>query len=129
MTRICVTGGRAFNDLGFVWSSLDAFNYTHGPISELGHGDADGVDNLCKLWAEYNDVPHVPYPADWDTHDLAAGTIRNGEMLDDFQPQYLLVFPGGRGTTNCAKQARKKGIKRMFFHLSDDPLEEAKKWG
>jgi hypothetical protein len=52
-------------------------------------------------------------------------------MLDDFQPDYVLVFPrGGPGTTDCAKQARKKGFERVFINDSRlDPFEELSRWG
>lgn len=133
--RVCVTGGRDFNDLGFVWSHLDTFHNLpkamggEGPITELGQGEARGVDKLCKAWAKANGVPTKDYEADWARYGDEAGTIRNGEMLDDFKPERLLVFPGGDGTKNCAKQARKKKILRTYFNLTDDPFEDALNWG
>lgn len=131
MTRICVTGPRDEKDKEFVWSELDAFHESErGPVTELGQGEARGVDRFAKQWAEARDIPTKDYAADWDQYDEAAGAIRNGEMLDDFQPDYLLVFPrGGPGTTDCAKQARKKGFERVFIDADLDPFEEAKRWG
>lgn len=130
MTRVCVTGGRAFNDRQFVFHHLDDFHEGEdGPITELGEGEAAGVDRFAKQWAKSRGVPVKPYKADWDRYGDAAGAIRNGEMLEDFKPDRLLVFPGGTGTTNCAKQARKLGIERTFFTLDLDPFEEASRWG
>lgn len=130
MTRVCVTGGREFKDREFVYQRLEEFHAgPDGPITELGEGEARGVDTFAKEWAEYRDIPVKPYEADWDRYGDSAGTIRNGEMLDDFKPDRLLVFPGNTGTTNCAKQARKKGIERVFFNLDLDLFEEASRWG
>lgn len=132
MTRVCVTGPRDEEDKEFVWSALDEFHRSDkGPITELGQGEARGVDRFAKEWAEDQGIPMKPYPADWDQFEEAAGAIRNGEMLDDFRPDYLLVFPrGGPGTTDCAKQARKKGFEREFINDSRlDPFEELSRWG
>lgn len=133
--RVCVSGGRTFNDLGFVWSNLDtlhgmpAYMGGRGPIREIGFGDADGVDDLAWKWAHANGVPWVRYVADWDRLGHAAGSIRNGVMLADFKPRELLVFPGGTGTTDCARKARKWHIKRTFLNPVTDLFEEASKWG
>jgi ABC-type Fe3+-hydroxamate transport system substrate-binding protein len=39
----------------------------------------------------------------------SAGPIRNGRMLE-YKPDLVIAFPGGRGTANMVKQARKAGI-------------------
>ncbi len=133
--RICVTGGRYWDDQNFVWKCLNMFETKIGEIMELGHGDADGVDTLARRWCERAAVPHRPYPADWETHGHTAGPIRNGEMLLDFKPEVLLVFPGNTGTTDCARQARKfteKGVlnvHRVFFNPVSDPIADLLAWG
>ncbi len=134
--RMCVTGGRHIDDLGYVWSYLDTVHNLpaemggRGPIAELGAGCARGVDTLALGWAEANQVPWRRYVADWDRYGTAAGSMRNGIMLEDFQPVLLAVYDGGTGTTNCARQARKLGIERDFYSNSDgDPFTDALKWG
>jgi hypothetical protein len=132
VSRVVVTGPRDEKDPWSVWDALDHFHLhdARGPITELGQGEAKGVDSFAKDWAEERGVPMKPYEADWDRYGDAAGAIRNGEMLDDFQPDYVLVFPrGGPGTTNCAKQARKKGFERIFIDEDLDPIEELTRWG
>lgn len=127
--RICVTGGRDFEDLGLVWSNLDVYTSPlFGPVVEIGFGDAKGVDSLARSWAELNNIPWRQYYADWEKLGRAAGHLRNEVMLDDFKPSLLLVYPGGIGTLNCAKQARKRKIRREFITL-DDPFEDGQKWG
>lgn len=131
MSRIVVTGPRDEKDPCLVWDALDNFHESErGPIAELGEGEAAGVDTFAKEWAEERGVKVKPYPADWDRHGDAAGAIRNGEMLEDFQPDYVLVFPrGGPGTTNCAKQARKMGFERVFIDEDLDDFEALTRWG
>lgn len=135
--RICVTGGRDIDDLGYVWSWLDTMHCLpkqlggRGPIIELGAGCARGVDKLALAWAEINAVPWRKYVADWDRLGTPAGVIRNGVMLEDFKPELLGVYDGSVGTTDCARQARKMKIERDFYSKSDgsDPFAAAEKWG
>lgn len=118
--RLCVTGGRNFTDRGFVWEILSETHLVT-PIVELGAGCARGVDWFALMWAEDHNIPWRRYVADWDgLGRKKAGPARNGAMLKDFQPDKLLVFPGGNGTTNCARQARQLGIPRTFFESEDE---------
>lgn len=126
---VCVTGGRDFDDLGFVWSHLDELHYQKN-IAHIGFGCAAGVDALALSWANYNKVPWLRYVADWDRWGKSAGSIRNIVMLEDFEPHRLLVYPGGVGTTHCTRSARKRGIERTIFELDEgDPFADAARWG
>jgi len=129
--RCCFTGGRDFTDKDWVWRNLYELNgYAEvGAIAEIGIGCATGVDALVLEWAIAKNVAWTRYVADWDRFGTAAGSIRNTAMLEDFQPDYLGVFPGGVGTTHCARTARKLGIERVFLTPEIDPFEEASKWG
>lgn len=66
---------------------------------------------MAGAWAENNKVPQLCYLADWKTHGLNAGPIRNKQMLDEGKPDLVLAFPGGRGTANMVTQARKAGVR------------------
>lgn len=127
-TRVCITGGRDLTDRKLVFDSLDQIHAVT-PIGELAAGCAVGADAMALVWAVRNKVPWRMYCADWLRYDQQAGSLRNEVMLSDFQPILLGVFPGGVGTTHCARTARKMNIERMFFGLNDDPLAEAMKWG
>lgn len=124
----CFTGGRDFANKLLVWDALDGIHESNH-IGGIGVGCARGVDAFVLDWAKRKHIPIMRYVADWDRFGEAAGTIRNGVMLEDFEPDFLGVFPGGTGTTNCAKQARKLGIERKFFGAETDPFAEALKWG
>lgn len=73
------------------------------------HGKAEGADDLADQWAVVNWVPIEEHPADWDKHGKAAGPIRNQEMLAT-GIDYVIAFPGGRGTAHMKKIAEKAGV-------------------
>jgi hypothetical protein len=108
--RIIVTGGRAFTDAALVGKVLDAFF-----MPEIAVGDyPGGVDELVAEWAKrMSIVPtvHRAYsgPDSWEVHGKAAGGMRNQRMVDA-GADLCIAFPGGKGTDNCAKKARKAGI-------------------
>lgn len=127
--RVCVTGGRDFKDWRFVWRSLNEFEAAHGEITELGHGNAKGADTHAKKWAEQAGILVRKYEADWDRWGDSAGSIRNEEMLDDFVPDVLIVFPGGVGTQHATRAARKRDIERVFFDPPCDHVTALLNWG
>jgi len=108
--RVLVTGGRNYDDLGAVWSQLDAFHALQGPISVVIHGGARGADLLAEKWAIANGVRHIAYKADWETHGRAAGPIRNRRMVEDAKPDLVIAFPGGSGTADCVHWAHEAGV-------------------
>lgn len=103
--RVVVTGGREYDNGAAVRAVLEL-----EPIAELAAGDATGADSLALTWAKHANVPHRRYAADWKKYGRKAGPIRNREMLDDFKPDCVIAFPGGRGTDDCVKAARDRGI-------------------
>lgn len=108
--RILVCGGRDYEDLGAVWSQLDAHHALQGQISLIIHGGARGADTLAARWAALNGVPVLPFKADWNA-GRSAGPIRNKQMLVEGKPDLVLAFPtSGPGTKDMMKQARKAGV-------------------
>lgn len=99
--KVLVCGGRDYADKQRVFQVL---NYLH--ISELCHGGAKGADSLAGSYAFYKGMIPKVYKADWNKHGLAAGPIRNGQMLVEFKPDLVVAFPGGKGTIDMVKQAR-----------------------
>lgn len=108
--RVLVCGGRDYDDLGAVWSQLDAFHAIQGPITAVIHGDYRGADTLAKKWAVSNNVKDVPFKADWGHLGPAAGPIRNTRMLEEGRPDLVIAFPGGKGTLDCVSQAKERGV-------------------
>lgn len=104
--RVVVTGGRDYDDLEHVFEVLNGYAPIH-----VAHGDAKGVDTMVLDWARTVRVVCTVYPAKWDDYGASAGPIRNGFMLEDFKPDFVLAFKGGAGTENAIKQAHKNNIK------------------
>jgi hypothetical protein len=105
--RVLVTGGRDYADSETVWAVLGELL----PIAALAHGQARGADSLADYWASQHGVPVYGYPADWSRHGRAAGAIRNRQMLDDFRPDLVVAFPGGKGTRDMVARARRADVR------------------
>jgi len=120
---ILVTGGRNYSDRGTVYAVLDRAHAKHG-IALLIEGGATGADTLARDWATDRGVPVRTFPADWKTHGKAAGPIRNRQMLTDGKPDWVIAFPGGRGTANMVQQAREAGV-RVFVVPEHFQTEES----
>lgn len=101
--RVLVCGGREFLDRERLYSILDAHE-----ITDLAHGAARGADSLADEWALDRGIRVWRYPANWAEHGKAAGPRRNIAMLEDFDPELVIAFPGGVGTKhmiNISKRA------------------------
>jgi hypothetical protein len=102
---VLVCGGRDYKDRNLVWRVLDSFLF-----DVLVHGVCkSGADFFADMWARNRGHKKVKtYPADWDAHGNAAGPIRNAFMLEDAKPNFVIAFPGGRGTANMVALATGK---------------------
>lgn len=120
--RILVCGGRDFYDWNLLKETLDNTFWYDNTNDDfvLIEGGAIGADFLSKAWLstvykrqylEDNIDKHLKeFPADWKTHGKAAGPIRNQQMLDEGKPDLVVAFPGGTGTADMIRRARKAGI-------------------
>lgn len=105
--RVCVTGGRHFEDDALMNSVL----LTLDPAVVIT-GDATGADACARTWAQnHADSCRLEvYYAPWGSAGLSAGSQRNREMLLAGQPDLVVAFPGGRGTANMCRQARAANV-------------------
>lgn len=124
---VAVCGGRDYDNESEVIRVLSAI-HEQQPIGVIVHGDCTGADALAKKWADGHGVKQIPVPADWDTHGKAAGPIRNAEIIERHQPNLLVAFEGGRGTSDMMDRARAARITiigpipRNGDELSDNAL-------
>jgi len=107
--KVLVCGGRNYDDKAHVFATLDAIDQRHR-ISLVIHGCAKGADTLGRRWAESRGREQRARPADWQTHGLRAGPVRNQEMLEE-GPDFVVAFPGGNGTADMVRRARRAGVR------------------
>lgn len=115
--RVIICGGRDFKDFDKGKAILDLLlgpytSYKDGvfPTLTVIEGGAKGADTMADEWLSDNRYSrHIKRKADWEKHGRAAGAIRNREMLGD-DPDLIIAFPGGLGTENMIKQAKKAGV-------------------
>jgi hypothetical protein len=114
--RVLVCGGRYFQNVVRLWRVLDTFHAKHtiaGVIeggSDAVAGEYYGADYWARMWAKAHGIPSMTEFADWDQFGRWAGPKRNKEMIDKYDPEAVIAFPGGAGTANMIKQARAAGI-------------------
>ena len=104
--KLLVCGGRDFSDYARVRAVLGNF----GGYVELAHGGARGADALARRFAQEQGWPVKVYRADWSGYGKSAGVRRNQQMLDEFRPDFVVAFPGGRGTADMVRRARNAGV-------------------
>jgi len=107
--RVLVCGGRDYRDSKRVGDVLNALHDKAG-IHLIIQGGARGADELAFAWARANGVPEEQYDADWENQGSFAGPARNKRMLDEGKPDLVIAFPGGRGTADMIRKARKAGV-------------------
>jgi len=104
-----VTGGRNFHNWELTYRVLDRVHRLRR-IKALVCGMAPGLDSMSARWAQQRGVPLIAAPADWKRFGKAAGVLRNEAMLVDHEPHVCIAFPGGRGTADCVRRVKARGI-------------------
>lgn len=92
-----------------VYAVLDRAVSVFG-IEFIVQGGARGADRFARQWAADRGFPCGTFYARWDTLGLAAGPLRNDEMLAASKPAYVIAFPGGAGTADMMRKAREAGV-------------------
>lgn len=75
------------------------------------HGGATGVDTAAGVFAVVHYCQEQCFPADWKQYGKSAGPIRNAKMLQEGEPDLVVAFPGGKGTANMVRLAKKAKVK------------------
>src|ERR1700694_4573635 len=125
--RLLVCGGREYADREKVFQVLDAFHRQSGPVTLLIHGGAGrrrvlggtaicGADLIAADWAlQQLCVCSQSFPADWRKYGKKAGPVRNQAMIAFGHPEFVIAFPGGRGTADMVSRAEAAGIPRLVI--------------
>jgi len=119
--RILVCGGREYGqqveEERRVFEVLDA-QYAQSPIELVIQGGARGADTMGRLWAEARSIDCLTVPAKWEIHGRAAGPMRNTRMLN-YKPQLVIAFPGGRGTADMVRKAKRANL--LVMEIEHNP--------
>ena len=122
MKKVIVCGGRRYANRSFVKKILD-ISHSSITISCVVHGGAGafdpdtgevlyGADLLAGEWAMENGIKIKDYTvtsADWKRYGKRAGILRNMQMFDHENPDYVIAFPGGTGTRQMVEYALNHG--------------------
>lgn len=105
---VIVCGDRNWNRKGIIMRALIQCGAEH-----IIHGGCRGADTLAGEIAVYLDIKQTCCLADWETHGLAAGPIRNRYMLT-YKPDLVIAFHDNidksKGTKDMVKAAREAGV-------------------
>lgn len=121
MATWLICGGRKYGEtkdelvrfMSVMHGQLHAVTDEESEKVRVIHGGASGADALAAGWATMvlGQDRVEAYPADWILHGRSAGPIRNQRMIDEGKPDLVIAFPGGAGTADMVRRARKAGIK------------------
>jgi hypothetical protein len=127
--KILVCGGRDYKNKRKVYDVLHELcvkysknynpddNWLPSDIKIIA-GGAKGADSLAEDFAVEHFTEFKEYPAKWHKHGIAAGHIRNQQMLEEERPDLVVAFPGGKGTADMVRRSKKAGFKVM--EVKDD---------
>jgi hypothetical protein len=107
--KVLVCGGRDFRDTKLLDRFLCEVD-NRVCIGEIIHGGANGADTMAGCWAEKYNIPVTVFPAEWRKYGRRAGPLRNEQMLREGKPEFVVAFPGGRGTAHMVGLAKAAGI-------------------
>ncbi len=111
--KVLVCGGRDYDDWDNVFKVLGWIHENIG-ITRLIEGGARGADHIAKTWRDRNNIDGKSVNAEWDKYGKAAGSMRNGKMLSEESPDYVIAFPGGRGTADMIRKSIVAGYRIIY---------------
>lgn len=105
-------GDRDWKDKRLPFDVLAGLKQEHSELRVI-EGGQRGADFLCFCAADLLRLPVRTEKAEWGKFGKAAGPIRNRRMLD-MNPDLVIGFhddiDSSKGTRDCLKEARKRGI-------------------
>lgn len=108
--RVLICGGRDYRDTEKVYAVLTKLSSGVNGIDTIIEGGANGADRIASNWAYDYNVKTERFEADWENQGSFAGPARNQRMLDEGKPDLVIAFPGGRGTADMCRKARRAGV-------------------
>lgn len=90
---VVVVGSRELRSQRAVWQALDRAN-RHKSIAVLVHGGTPGAEELAAEWAYSMGIRVIACPADWARDQEIAALKRHKRMIDEFDPDGVIIFSG-----------------------------------
>lgn len=115
MKKVCIAGGRNFEDYGTLERVVAHVLADIPEPVTIVSGRSRGADSLGERYAIQHGLPTLLFPADWKLHGRAAGPIRNEQMAE--AASMLVAFWDGqsRGTKNMIENMAKRGKPYRVF--------------
>jgi hypothetical protein len=111
--KVLICGDRHWKDYVSIRDTVGKLLSKYGDLTII-EGGCSGADLYAKSAAKEFGIPVKEYPADWEKYGLAAGPIRNKQMLDEENPDLVIAFhaniENSKGTKNMVTQAKQRGI-------------------
>ena len=108
--RILICGDRNYKN----WEKIQNYLNTLDSETIIIHGCAKGADSLAGNLSRGRGWGLIRFPAQWDKHGKAAGSIRNQQMLDEGQPDLVVYFhddiENSKGTKDMITRAKKNNV-------------------
>ena len=115
MTRILCCGDRNWDSFDIIKRELRKFDSD----TVIINGGARGADTISKYIGKTFSFAIITFHANWNKYGIAAGIIRNTQMLNKGNPDLVLAFhnniENSKGTKNMVMQSKKKGIKTIII--------------
>lgn len=115
--KIIIAGSRGITKISTLNKTVDRLLWINPKffdhLSAIISGTANGVDKLGEQWAQFNSIPVIKMPADWNTHGKAAGPIRNAAMAEIADFAIILWDGSSPGTLNMLQNMQK--LNKPYF--------------
>ena len=128
MAKIIFCGDRNWIDRGWIIQVMSTLKENLKKFVVI-EGEAKGVDAMSRSVAlDICELPVKRFPAKWGQHKLAAGPIRNRQMLDEGKADAVVAFhlnlDESKGTADMVREARNRGLPVWVCTDGPDALAE-----
>lgn len=109
MIKLMVCGSRGITDPRLVFRIIDEYVETLGDDVTIIEGEAKGVDQLARKWAEEHGKAIMSFPAEWDLYGKSAGFKRNCDMVAACDHCLIMWDGQSKGTKHDIDLCTKSG--------------------
>ena len=111
--KVIVAGSRTIQDNASISKAIKS---TGLKITEMGSGNARGVDTIAENYASVHHIPFTNFPAYYDLYGKPAGAIRNDKIVA-WADALVAVWDGQSSGTRDLIRAMNKADKPVFLFL------------